>query len=247
MVNNGWIFFEIFRGCYSLPQSGMLANNLLRTRLNKKVYFKATTTPGLWKHQWRPIKFCLIVDYFGIEYVGERHIHHLRNVLKQHYDITEDLAGTKFGGIDIKWNYSPKHVERTCRLCIKDCIKYLILRFAHKPPSKPQLSPHKHREIMYGANPQMTHIEDTSPPLDESGIKRIQAIAGAVLLYGKAVNNKLLVTLNSIGTHQAAATESTNEAFNQMLDYIATYPNDGIVYRASYMILAAHSDAGFQN
>ena len=32
-----------------------------------------------------------------------------------------------------------------------------------------------------------------------------------------------------------------------MLDYLATYPNDGIVYRASDMILAAHSDAGFHN
>ena len=32
-----------------------------------------------------------------------------------------------------------------------------------------------------------------------------------------------------------------------MLDCLATYPNDGIVYRASNMILAAHSDAGFNN
>ena len=32
-----------------------------------------------------------------------------------------------------------------------------------------------------------------------------------------------------------------------MLDYLATYPNDGIVYQASDMILAAHSDAGFHN
>ena len=32
-----------------------------------------------------------------------------------------------------------------------------------------------------------------------------------------------------------------------MLDYIATYPNYGIVYRASNMILATHSDAGFHN
>ena len=32
-----------------------------------------------------------------------------------------------------------------------------------------------------------------------------------------------------------------------MLDYFATYSNDGIVYRASDMILAAHSDAGFHN
>ena len=36
MVHNGWIYFEIVRGCYGLPQSGMLSNNLLRTHLNKK-------------------------------------------------------------------------------------------------------------------------------------------------------------------------------------------------------------------
>ena len=144
----------------------MLANNLLRTRLNKKGYFEATTTPGLWKHQWRPIQFSLIVDYFGIEYVGERHIHHLQNFLKQHYEITEDWTGTKFGGINITWNYAQKHAERSCRLCIKDYIKELLLIFDYKEPHKPQLLPHKHREIMYGANPQMAHIEDTSPPLD---------------------------------------------------------------------------------
>ena len=79
------------------------------------------------------------------------------------------------------------------------------------------------------------------------GIKRIQAIVGAVLLYGMAVDKKLLVTLNYIGTQQAAATEATNEDVNQMLDYLATYPNYGIVYQASNMILATHSDAGFNN
>ena len=59
-----------------------------------------------------------------------------------------------------------------------------------------KLSPHKHHEIIYGANHQMSHIEDTSPPLDEAGIKRIQEIVGAIQFYGRAVDNKLLVTLN---------------------------------------------------
>ena len=45
---NGWIYFEILRGCYSLPQSGRLANDLLRTRLEKADYYEAATTPGLW-------------------------------------------------------------------------------------------------------------------------------------------------------------------------------------------------------
>ena len=93
----------------------------------------------------------------------------------------------------------------------------------------------------------MAHIEDTSPPLDEAGIKRIQKIVGAVLLYGRGFDNKLLVTLNTIGTQQAAATEATNAAVNQMLDYLAKYTNDIIVYVPSDMILATHSDSGFHN
>jgi hypothetical protein len=32
-----------------------------------------------------------------------------------------------------------------------------------------------------------------------------------------------------------------------LLDYVANYPNDGIVYQASNMILCAHVDAGFLN
>jgi hypothetical protein len=37
------------------------------------------------------------------------------------------------------------------------------------------------------------------------------------------------------------------QAVHLLLDYVATYPNDGIVYHASNMILCAHSDAGFLN
>ena len=36
MVHNGWIYFEIVRGCHGLPQSGILANKLLHKCLNKK-------------------------------------------------------------------------------------------------------------------------------------------------------------------------------------------------------------------
>ena len=33
----------------------------------------------------------------------------------------------------------------------------------------------------------------------------------------------------------------------ELLDYVDTYPNDGIFFRKSDMILAAHADAGFLN
>ena len=68
--HNEWIYFEIIRGCYGLKQSGKFANDLLRTRLEKSNYYEAATTPGLWKQKWRPIQFVLIVDDFGVEYVG---------------------------------------------------------------------------------------------------------------------------------------------------------------------------------
>ena len=61
------------------------------------------------------------------------------------------------------------------------------------------------------------------------------------------MNNKLLVALSAIGSQKASATESINDAIQQLLDYCATYPDNGILYQSSYMIPAAHSDAGFAN
>ena len=101
-IYNGWVYFEIVRGCYGLPQSGKLANNLLRTRLNKAGYYEAATTMGLWRHKWRPIMFVLIVDDFGIEYVGDQHVQHLQKVLQEHYEITTDWEEETFVGINIE-------------------------------------------------------------------------------------------------------------------------------------------------
>ena len=80
-AQNGWIYFEILRGCYSLPQSCRLAKDLLHTRLEKSGYYDAATTPGLWCHKWRPIHFFLLMDDSGIEYVGKEHALHLLKTL----------------------------------------------------------------------------------------------------------------------------------------------------------------------
>ena len=78
-------------------------------------------------------------------------------------------------------------------------------------------------------------------------MRRVQDIVGTTLFYGRGVDNKLLVAINTISSQQAHATEDTNKAVATLLDYLATYPNDGIFYCASDMILAANSDAGFHN
>ena len=44
---NGWVYVEIRKGMYGLPQAGILANKLLKQRLAKHGYYKCKHTPGL--------------------------------------------------------------------------------------------------------------------------------------------------------------------------------------------------------
>ncbi len=98
----GWIYFEICQGCYGLPQADILANNHLQSRLLAEEYYEAKSTSGLWRHKLRPTQFCLIVDDFGVEYVGLEYFNHLRDVLKKFHGVQFNMAGNKFAGIDIK-------------------------------------------------------------------------------------------------------------------------------------------------
>eukprot|EP00956_Cyclotella_meneghiniana_P003708 scaffold4513_cov37-Cyclotella_meneghiniana.AAC.3 len=51
----GCIFLKVVKGMYGLPQSGLLANQLLEKRLNKHGYFQSKIVPGLWAHKTRPM------------------------------------------------------------------------------------------------------------------------------------------------------------------------------------------------
>jgi hypothetical protein len=109
-AHNGWVYYKLSKGMYGLKQSGKLANDLLSDRLNEQGYYECATTPGLWRHKWRPIIFVLIVDNFGVQYTGREHAEQLRATLQAHYEVTTDWEGTKFAGIDLQWDYT----TRTC-------------------------------------------------------------------------------------------------------------------------------------
>ena len=68
-IKDGYIYMKIIKGIYGLPQSGKLANKLLKEILEVEDYVKVDHTPGLFKHKCRPIWFTLVVDDFGIRYV----------------------------------------------------------------------------------------------------------------------------------------------------------------------------------
>jgi hypothetical protein len=74
---DGFIYCEIQKGMYGLPQAGIIALQLLEQRLEKHGYHQSTTTPGLWTHNTQPISFTFVVDDFGVKYVGEDNTKHL--------------------------------------------------------------------------------------------------------------------------------------------------------------------------
>ena len=76
---------------------------------------------------------------------------------------------------------------------------------------------------------------------------RVQSIVGALLYYSRAVDNKLILALSDLGQQKFSSTEATNNAINQLLDYISTYPADGITFCASDMVLSGPYDAAYLN
>ena len=101
----GYIYCEIRQGMYGLPQAGQIANELLKKRLAYYGYFERPHTPGLWKHVIRPTKFTLVVDDFGIKYVGQENLGHLLTSLQKHCKVSLDEEGSLYCGITLEWDY----------------------------------------------------------------------------------------------------------------------------------------------
>ena len=96
---------EVQKGVYGLPQAGLLAQILLEERLKNHGYEQSKITRGFREHKGRPICFALMVDDFGVKYVGKEHARHLIDVLKENCEISEDWEGKKYVGLTFDWDY----------------------------------------------------------------------------------------------------------------------------------------------
>ncbi len=76
-AKGGFVYLEIQKAVYGLPQAGTLANKQLKEYLGPAGYYKVAHTPGLWRHVTRSIQFSLVVDNFGVKYVGKEHADHI--------------------------------------------------------------------------------------------------------------------------------------------------------------------------
>ena len=74
---NGFVYWEIHKAIYGLPNAGRLTNEQLRQKLKPAGFYEVAHTPGLWKHKRQPIQLSLIVDNFGVKYMGKEHIDYL--------------------------------------------------------------------------------------------------------------------------------------------------------------------------
>ena len=116
--DRGYVYMEIRKGMYGLPQAGIIANELLQKRLAIHGYAPTKTTPGLWKHKYKPVWFSLVVDDFGVKYIGRKYAEELINILNENYQATVDWGGTLYCGIKIAWDYE----HRTATLSMPNYI-----------------------------------------------------------------------------------------------------------------------------
>ena len=238
---NGNVHCKVRRGMYGLPQAGIIAQELLEERLLKAGYSQSKITPGYWKHKWQPISFTLVVDDFGVKYIGKEHDLHLLQVLKQDYEIEEDWEGTRYLGMTIDWDYKKREVH----LSMPGYVEKALARFGHLQPKYPQHQPHKHTIPTYGATIQYAKAEDTTNLLSKDKKKYIQQVIGTFLYYGEAVDSTMLTTLSSIASMQSAPTAQTMADTKLFLDYAATHQDAVVTYQANNMILVMHSDASY--
>jgi hypothetical protein len=90
---DGYVYCKIRKGMYGPPQAGIIAQELLAKQLKEHGYVQSETTPGLWKHEWRPITFSLVVDDFGVKYIGEEHAQHLLQTIQKYYQCSVEKEG----------------------------------------------------------------------------------------------------------------------------------------------------------
>jgi hypothetical protein len=101
LAQDGKVYIEIQKGMYGLPQAGILTNELLQRNLAKDGYRPTTHTHGLWTQNTRPISLSLVVDDFGVKYIGREHAEHLMTSIKKNYNISSDWNGTSYCGLTL--------------------------------------------------------------------------------------------------------------------------------------------------
>jgi hypothetical protein len=198
------VYINIQKGMYGLPQAGILANELLQRNLAKYGYRPSTHTHGLWTHDTRPISFSLVVDDFGVKYVGREHAE----------NISSNWNGAAYCGLTLDWAYK----NRTVDLYMPGYIKAALHKYQHPASARPEHAPHTWNPPIYGAKTQFVNEETTSPALSDKDVNKLQQLTGTLLYYARTVDPTLIMPINVLASEQSNATEVTADKVIKLLN-----------------------------
>ena len=105
-----WGQYAVFTAYHK--QEDYVANDLLKQRLTEENYFEVDHVAGLFKHKWRPIWFTLVVDDFGIKYVGEGHRDHYSTFSTSTTRWKQTTMGT------ILWYHPQMELQKKGTVCL---------------------------------------------------------------------------------------------------------------------------------
>ena len=101
------------------------------------------------------MSFTLVVDDFGVNYIGRDNFQHLCDALCDLYEVTVGELGSKYLGMTLDWNYDNKTVD----ILMPGYIEKALHRFQHVP-TKVQKSSHIAARINYGQKEQMVTVNE---------------------------------------------------------------------------------------
>ena len=170
-------------------------------------YTQIQIKPGLCSHKWRPIQFALVVDDFGVKYIGDEHAEHIISVVKKHYEITHNLnkenQGTRYCGVTMDWDYDKRELHLSMPLYVtKD-----LQRFKHEL-TKIQNQPYPKVLPNYGTKVQLTQDIDKSPLVSKEDKKFIMQVTGIFLFHTIAVDSTMLPSISALASEQSSPTKA---------------------------------------
>ena len=125
---NGKLLTEVHKSMYGLPHAGRAAYDKLPLHLKAGCYVPTKHTPGLFRHQRKPITLTLIINDFGVKYEDRVESEDLVALSKKKYNTTIDWKGTNYCGMQFQWNCKKRAVE----LSIPEYTNKAICCFLHK-------------------------------------------------------------------------------------------------------------------
>ena len=236
----GMYMVRVKKGMYGLPHAGRIAAIKVTELLAQAGYRECRQNKMVFRHETRDVTFTLVVDDFLVKYSNRADAEHLIKTLEAVYVMKTDWDAKKYLGISLEWDYAS--TPRSVALSMPNYVEKGVQRFAQwlGPLRKTAHGPGLPAPRIYGVQPAKT--PDSSPELPADEKKELQRLVGYFRYYAESIDCTQLVKLGQLASQQNKPTEATKREAAAFLDYVATWPNATLTYRASDMVLRTISD-----